>query len=620
MAEKVEVDIEVQSNLEPSLKSLRELKKELKAAAAGSAEFKQISQNIKEVEDALEESRAGAKGFKDMLEEAPGPLGGLFKGLRQAEIATKGFGTALKATGIGLIVAAIGGLVAAFSNVEGATKKLEPLMIGFEKILGGIFRAMEPLIDAFLELALQALPYITKGISVFYSGLFSLFTLVKNVGVSVGKILKGVFTLDFDALKEGAAGIKDAFTNVGKTFTDTMERFEAGTKELTKTEKKNADERKKLADEAAKKAAAEAERLRKEKEARDKAAADAQLAAFLETLEDRDREEYQAGLKQQERLAALRAAGITDTTLVEEAYQKELADIRKKFDDKAAEEQKKKDEKDKADLLKSLQEKRDITAIGIQSQIDELDRLNAKQEFDFQADIERIRQKRVLLDEAERNELSNTELTEAQRLAIQKKYSDERIKLTDQELATESAALAARQEMNMMYLDSFAQFGSLLQQIAGKSKGIAIAGIVIEQASSIARIVANTAAGLAKLTPGLPFTAPAIAATKISAALGIASTIAAATKSIQQINATNPQNATATVAASGPPPSFAGAPTSIGAPQIQTGGGQGVGSQIAQSLAAAQQKPIQAFVVSQAVSSQQALDRRTNSAATFTGG
>jgi hypothetical protein len=63
------------------------------------------------------------------------------------------------------------------------------------------------------------------------------------------------------------------------------------------------------------------------------------------------------------------------------------------------------------------------------------------------------------------------------------------------------------------------------------------------------------------------------------------------------------------------------APTipTVQAPQIQ--GGQGVNptTQIAQTIGAAQ-KPIQAYVVSSQISGQQALDRRTNRAATFSGG
>ena len=54
----------------------------------------------------------------------------------------------------------------------------------------------------------------------------------------------------------------------------------------------------------------------------------------------------------------------------------------------------------------------------------------------------------------------------------------------------------------------------------------------------------------------------------------------------------------------------------VQAPQIQTGTGINATSQIAQTIGAAQ-KPIQAYVVSQQVSSQQALDRRTNRAAVF---
>jgi hypothetical protein len=57
----------------------------------------------------------------------------------------------------------------------------------------------------------------------------------------------------------------------------------------------------------------------------------------------------------------------------------------------------------------------------------------------------------------------------------------------------------------------------------------------------------------------------------------------------------------------------------MAAPQIQTTGGQSSSSQIAETIAMAQTKPTRAYVVAQDLSSQQALDRRTNRAATFTG-
>jgi len=269
MAEKkVKVKIDVDSNIEPTIANLKLLKKQLKETAAGSDDFNKISAQIRDMDDAIKDASKTSDDFAGYLENASGPLGMLGKGIRAAEQTFSSFNAVLKASVIGILVAAIGGLVAAFTQSETAMKKLQPLFIAFEKILGGIFKAFEPVLDAFIEMAVSALPYITKGIGMFYSGLYSLFTLVKDVGVSAGKILKGIFTLDFDALKEGAAGIKDAFTNVSKTFDATYKRFEAGTKEQTKTEKENLAERNKNAEDAAKK---REEREAKEREAAQKA-------------------------------------------------------------------------------------------------------------------------------------------------------------------------------------------------------------------------------------------------------------------------------------------------------------------------------------------------------------
>ena len=61
------------------------------------------------------------------------------------------------------------------------------------------------------------------------------------------------------------------------------------------------------------------------------------------------------------------------------------------------------------------------------------------------------------------------------------------------------------------------------------------------------------------------------------------------------------------------------APTipSVQVPQTVAAGNLNPTSQIAEGLSRANSKPIQAYVVSTQISSQQALDRRTNSAATM---
>jgi hypothetical protein len=283
-------------------------------------------------------------------------------------------------------------------------------------------------------------------------------------------------------------------------------------------------------------------------------------------------------------------------------------------------------EKFKTDQKKlSAEEERQILLNGLQSEFEALDRANKQSELDFEQDMVRFGEQRILLAEMEAADLANEDLTEFQKTEIRKKYADQRTAIVESEIATERAAMQAKHDINMAYLGLFEQFGNLLSQIAGKNKGIAIAGIIISQASAIGQIIANTAIANAKSVAALPLTLgqPWVAINTISAGLSIASTIASAAKSIAQIKSQPggsgggaSASASAGSAAQLPkPPTVSGA----SAPQIQSGQGVNATTQIAQTIGAAQ-KPIRAYVVSGEVSSQQALDRRTSRAATFTGG
>jgi hypothetical protein len=243
MAKSIEVDININNNTEATIANLKALKRQLKETAAGSEDFNKISAQIRDMDDAIKDASATSDDFLGYLENASGPLGVLGTGIRSAEKNFSSFNAVLKASIIGLIVAAVGGLVAAFNNSETAMKKLEPVFIAFEKILGGIMKVFEPLLDMFIELALKVLPFITKGIGGFYSGLFALFTLLKNVGMGAGNILKGIFTLDFDAIKEGYNQLTGSWGAAVKDFEATNKRFAEGTREQTKTEKANSKER-----------------------------------------------------------------------------------------------------------------------------------------------------------------------------------------------------------------------------------------------------------------------------------------------------------------------------------------------------------------------------------------
>jgi hypothetical protein len=553
---KVSVELDIESNAKGSIDQLRELRKELRGAAAGSEEFNRISAEIRNVEDALKNAALEANDFRGQLEAAPGPVGQLFAGLKKVEIATKSWGAALKATGIGLIVAAVAGLVMAFREQEDAMKKLEPILIAFEQIFNGIFDAIEPLIDMFLELVMQILPPLTQGMGIFYSILLGLFNLVKSVGVGVGQILKGIFTLDTAALKEGWETLKTAIPEAIDAGLEAYERFEAGTERLTSTQRKNAEERNKLQEDETRKLE---EELRKREEAQRKA-----NQIFLLNLEDEQREYIQALERRTERERILREAGYTDLTVAEELYRKEIAEIAEKYDK-----------------------------------------------------IEQDRLARIAADE------------ERRRLELERAAQEEEDRLRKAaEAALEIERLKAQGifEINQSMVDNVSQLGNLLQNAAVKNRGIAIAGVIIEQAAAIAKIVQATATANALTTarwaaiPGGPaIAARQIARNNVAAGLGIASSITAGARAISQMRSVNFSTGGGGGNASGgrsglyTPP----APPTVESPSLSPSVGIDATSQIAQTLQTVSARPVRAYVISSEVSSQQALDRRTRSAATF---
>jgi hypothetical protein len=533
MAEKVEIDLEVNSNIEPTIANLKALKKQLKETAAGSSEFNKISKQIRDMDDAIKDASKTSDDFLGYLENASGPLGILGKGIRQAEQTFSSFNAVLKASVIGLIVAAIGGLVAAFSKSETAMKKLQPLFIGLEKILGGIFRALEPLLDTFVELATKALPYVTKGIGIFYSSLVGLFTYIKEAGTGVAKIWKGIFTFDYKTIESGIGQIAGSFSKVGEAYKDSMKRFEEGTKEVTKTEKEELEERAKLAKEAADKKKARDEKALQEKQEREAEA----LREEQEILEG-ILKEYEARKKKREKENTKIILQDSLNLKVEAAKkeEEELAKRKKEFEDK-------------------------IKFLGINTVDEQVAYMKTK---GTPALITEIQKGQDAYKASKAAEKKFVELTEEDKLSI--------------------------------ISDGIGAVASLVGEstIAGKALAVAQASI-------------DTYAGANKALSAYPPPFGAIAAGTV---------IVAGLMNVRKILSTQlPKIPGARGSSSGPAPSMGSIP-SISTPQIQTGQGINATQQIAQTIGASQ-KPIQAYVVSTQITSQQALDRRTNSAATF---
>jgi hypothetical protein len=558
---------------------IRQTQKDLQAAAAAGdkVKFNKLKGELDDLEDGLEKVQLQSKQFEDQLSSLPGPAG-------QAGNAIKSVDGAFKLLLANPIVAVIGAAVGIFlllkksleSTAEGQAT-LNRVQSAFSAVLGPILATLEKVAVPLFNGLAFVIEKVAKAFSFF----------AEKLGVSQAKIQEA--TLSTDKVQQ--------------------EANENEKKRLEEQTKKNQEAQDKRT--AANKAAAEKRKAQREKELKEiednqKAAEKVLVEAYVATLTERDQEIYNAGLKQNERLLALEKAGIKDKTSVLEQGRLEIAAINKKYDDeeakkveednkKKAEDAKKKVEDDKIAKQKSLEDR----VLGIDTEL--------------QFDAQTFDRKRELVTQKETELLQQEGLTQNQRTLISKQAAQERKNI-------DMAELDAKAEIQNAYMDLAGQFGSLLQQIAGKNKKIAIAGIIIEQAASIGKIIANTAVANAKAVAAFPITAgqPWVTINTISAALGIASSVAGAAKAIQQINSSD--NASApSGGASLPKGASPNAPTIASAPvpQINTGGGQNPSLQIAETIGAASGKPVKTYVLQQDVSNSQAFARRTNNAATF---
>jgi len=192
--------------------------------------------------------------------------------------------------------------------------------------------------------------------------------------------------------------------------------------------------------------------------------------------------------------------------------------------------------------------------------------------------------------------------------------------LRQNDLNAEISAVEAKKAINLEYIGFAEQTGSLLKNLAGESKALQTAALVVEKGAAIAKVVVEAQASIAAktaaansipayLSPGIPniafFKAQAEAKasntrTKIGAALAIANILATTISSAKKPKDT----------------SAGGGGMTIQAPDFNVVGASPQ-SQLAEAVSMAQQKPVKAFVVGKDISTQQELDRNITNTASF---
>ena len=206
------------------------------------------------------------------------------------------------------------------------------------------------------------------------------------------------------------------------------------------------------------------------------------------------------------------------------------------------------------------------------------------------------------------------------------KNEDERSTLIRQvRLAHKADMIAIDEAERQAKLGAAKQVMGDLQNVAEafgkKSKGLAIASIIVEQVAAVSKIISNTQIANTKALAASPLTfgQPWVTINTITAVTGIASAVASAKKSIDALKGEK-KTPMASANVSGP---RAGGGGGIAQPNVESQApafnvvGASPVNQLAESINQNNQKPVRAYVISQEVSNQQALDRNIKQTASI---
>tara|TARA_R110000822_G_scaffold208169_4_gene344105 strand:- start:2386 stop:3843 length:1458 start_codon:yes stop_codon:yes gene_type:complete len=230
--------------------------------------------------------------------------------------------------------------------------------------------------------------------------------------------------------------------------------------------------------------------------------------------------------------------------------------------------------------------------------IDPID--DPKEGDDGRSDFEKTLGKRLRTEADERKSINDLILSEEQRLSNAE--IDLRKVTRDEMLKIEQSFIDARQDIQTQGVNDARSIINLFSQLAGENKKLQAAALIASNAAGIAQNIIDTNASNARLTLEAGVAAPAlITANFVRMGIGIASSIAATAQGLAALKA-------------GGSPTGGQSGARGSAPSFNLVQGT-QGNQIANSLNS--QAPIQTFVVGTAVTSQQSLDRNSESNGTL---
>ena len=664
MAEKKVIELEVTSNL-------GNLKQQLKQAQG---DVQDLSQDFVKTSNSVKDATKKTELLNDSVKSIKDTTSGAENGFKKIKTAAVGVGTALKAAGIGLIISSFVALKSAFEqNQEVATTfsaVMETISIVFNKTVGAVisaakasyeatggFNALAKVMGGLLNIVLAPLKLTFFSLKLGIQELQiewekSFFgdkdpKVIKELRKNIKATEKDIVDIGKNVVKSG----KDIYNNFGEAIGEVVDLGKRGIEEVSKISISAAYEQGKALVNAKNNAAIaaaqqslliekydmQAEKLRQIRDEErnsitERIKANNDLKAVLDNQEkamlaqaalqvQAAQLEYNKSKTTENQVALLDAQankvgvlaqieGLRSEQLANDlALQREADELTKtrteseitlaierekatneliKDEEKKLQAQINTANKEKELQLSRLQEQIDVYKLGTQGRLDaEIAYNEAKQEIDLQI-------------------ISYEDQLVVKKLENEKLASQKSIEIAKAE--AEQKAVIQQQG-----LDTALQGVQLIKGLFEKSKGVQKAAVIAESAIGIAKmIISNKLANAGALaTPQAiassgAAAAPVIAMNNISTGIGIAANIAATAKALNALGGGSaPLGSVGGGGATAP---------NMSAPQFNVVGQSGVNQ-----LASLNQQPIQAYVVSGQVTSQQALDRNRLANATLGG-
>ena len=632
MGKKIVVDLEVRGK--KGIREVKKLNKELdKTAVAGNSASSAAAKTGASMGGLATASGSAAGG----LTAVGGAVGGAAAGftalktkIQATIISLKTMRVAVMATGIGALLILLGSLKAAFTSSEEGQNRFAKLMGIIGSVTGNLVDILANLGEGIINAFTNPKQALIDFKNLIVENITNRFNAIIDTLGFLGSAFKKVFSGDFkgaleDAKKAGSSYV-DSLTGVKNSIDKVTEATKGFVKEL-KEEAKIAGQ---IADQRAK-----ADKLERGLTI-ERAKANRDRAELLEKAANKEK------FTAQERIKFLEEAG----KIEEEITNKEIIAARLRLDAKQRENKLSKSTKEdlneeanlKAkliDLETSRLTKQKLVTSQITAAIrEEQAALKAKSkefedEYTFVPGVGFVKTS-SLKNVFEKKKQKDKEDKERQKQEDKENKEREDKKLADAELRAkreieiEQIIADRKRQINMQYIGFAAGLSGLLQQIAGKNKAIATAGLILEKGAAIANVIIGASQSIASAkfneskipffipTPtGIPLfnplkpaslaaTAKSIAMTKIGAGLAIAGIGATA---IGQGKGVSGDTSTP------PKPPIPSVPTAPSTPPAFNIVGQSGTNQLASAIGGQSQQPIQAFVVSSEVSTAQELDR-----------